>query len=97
MKNHSEHNHDHKQHKHQEHKNHQHGGHGSHDHSGHHAMMITDFRKRFWVSLIATIPILVLSPLIQGLLGYSFTFSFSGYVLFSLISICLFLRWLAVP
>jgi len=57
---------------------------GSQDHSGHHAMMIKDFRKRFWVSLAATVPILVLSPMIQNLLGYDLTFSFSGYVLFAL-------------
>lgn len=57
---------------------------GSHDHSGHHAMMIKDFRKRFWVSLAVTLPILVLSPMIQNLLGYDLTFSFSSYVLFAL-------------
>jgi Cu2+-exporting ATPase len=32
----------------------------------HHKMMIADFKKRFWVSLIITIPILVFSPMIQG-------------------------------
>lgn len=84
MNNHSEHNHNQEQHHHQENKNHQHNGHGSHDHSGHHAMMIKDFRKRFWVSLVVTIPILFLSPMIQGLLGYNLTFSFSDYVLFAL-------------
>ncbi len=84
MNNHSEHNHKQKQHHHQENKNNQHNGHGSHDHSEHHAMMIKDFRKRFWVSLIITLPILILSPMIQGLLGYQLTFNFSDYVLFAL-------------
>ncbi|MFO7790215.1 MAG: copper-translocating P-type ATPase [Bacteroidales bacterium] len=70
--------HDHKQGNHKDHE------HSSHDHSAHHAMMIKDFRKRFWISLIATIPILVLSPMIQGLLGYNIAFSYSGYVLFAL-------------
>ncbi len=77
-------NHNHGQHQHQENKKHQHNAHGSHDHSGHHAMMIKDFRKRFWASLVATIPILVLSPMIQGILGYNLTFNFSGYWLFAL-------------
>ena len=82
-----------KQHNHQEaghgHKESDHSGHGhaSHDH---HAMMIKDFRKRFWVSLIITFPILVLSPMIQDLLGYEFTFGFSNYVLFALSSFVYF-------
>ncbi|MFW5657671.1 MAG: copper-translocating P-type ATPase, partial [Bacteroidota bacterium] len=58
--------------------------HGSHDHTSHHRMMIKDFRQRFWISLIVTIPILVLSPMIQGILGYEFTFDYSAYVLFAL-------------
>ena len=35
--------------------------------------MIVDFRRRFWISLAVTVPILVLSPMIQGLLGYDLT------------------------
>jgi Cu2+-exporting ATPase len=31
----------------------------------HHKMKIMDFRKRFWVSLIITIPILILNPMIS--------------------------------
>lgn len=84
MNNHSEHSHNHGQHQHQENKNHQHNGHGSLDHSGHHGMMIKDFRKRFGVSLVVTLPILVLSPMIQELLGYDLTFIFSDYLLFAL-------------
>ncbi len=47
-------------------------GHQDHEHMGgqsHHAMMVADFRRRFWISLIITIPILLLSPLIQRFLG----------------------------
>ena len=84
MNNHSEHNLTDGQHRHQEHKNHRDNKHGSHDHSSHHTMMIKDFRKRFWISLIITFPILILSPMIQDLLGYNVTFKFSGYVLFAL-------------
>jgi P-type Cu2+ transporter len=54
----------------------------------HHAMMIADFRRRFWVSLILTVPILALSPLIQRFLGLEGLISFPGdsYVLFALSS-----------
>ncbi|MFO7890350.1 MAG: hypothetical protein R6V04_08420 [bacterium] len=37
----------------------------------HHARMVRDFKHRFWISLVLTVPILILSPLIQGLLGLS--------------------------
>ncbi len=71
-----------------------HGGHdhGNHDHTSHHTMMIKDFRKRFWISLIITIPILVLSPMIQGILGYEFTLfpGFDQYILFGLSTVVFF-------
>ncbi len=62
-----------------------------HEHMGghnHHAMMIADFRRRFWISLVITIPILILSPLIQRFLGIEGKISFTGdsYVLFALSS-----------
>lgn len=41
------------------------------DHVSHHQMMARDFRKRFIVSGIITIPILILSPTIQGWLGFT--------------------------
>ncbi len=55
-----------------------------HGHAGHdHAAMVTDFRRRFWVSIILTMPVLALSPLIRDLLGLSATLTFRGdsYVL----------------
>src|SRR6056297_2457638 len=67
--------------------NHQHG---EHDHSNHHRMMIEDFKKRFWISLAITIPVLVLSPMIQEILGYSFSFPYASYVLFTLSAIIFF-------
>ena len=70
------------------HKQHDHNGNG--DHTGHHKKMIRDFRRRFWISLAATVPILVLSPMIQGLLGYDFTFDAAGYILFGLSSFVYF-------
>ena len=60
-------------------------GHKGHmDQSAHHKMMIKDFRRRFYVSLIVTIPILILSPTIQGWLGVSIAFPGLDYVLLSM-------------
>ncbi len=50
--------------------------HASHEHTDHHAHMITDFKRRFWISLALSIPVLLLSPLLQqffGLEGLAFT------------------------
>src|SRR6056297_3389127 len=85
---HNKHNHknkhsDKKDHKHDSHK-HDSNGHGDHDHTEHHKMMIQDFRKRFWISLVITLPILVMSPMIQNVFDYEITFRFVGYVLFGL-------------
>src|SRR5262249_57492338 len=60
-----------------------HRGHDAHEHyssggGGHHAHMVTDFRRRFWVSLILSIPVLVLAPLIQAWLGLSERLAFPG-------------------
>ncbi len=62
--------------------------HGHHDHAG----MIADFRRRFWVSLALTVPILLLSPLIQHALGIAEALAFRGemYVLFLLASAVFF-------
>ncbi|RZN43935.1 MAG: heavy metal translocating P-type ATPase, partial [Methanophagales archaeon ANME-1-THS] len=56
-----------------------------HEPASHHAYMVADFRKRFWVSLIVTMPILLLSPMIQGLLGLKEYLSFPVdlYILFA--------------
>ena len=58
----------------------------------HHAMMIADFRLRFLVSLVLTVPILLLSPLIQRFLGIEGRLDFPGdsYVLFALSSVIYF-------
>jgi Cu2+-exporting ATPase len=42
-------------------------GHTHVDHTGHEQM----FRRRFWISLLLSIPVLVFSPSIQGFLGYN--------------------------
>ena len=58
-------------------------------HHDHHAHMIAQFRRRFWVSLILTIPILVLSPMLQTLFGIEGIVQFDGdtYVLWGLATI----------
>jgi Cu2+-exporting ATPase len=66
-----------------------HGGHAGHEHGAHdHAGMIADFRRRFWVSLVLTVPILALSPMIERFLGLKQALAFPGalYVLFALAS-----------
>ncbi len=50
-------------------------------HEGHHTH---DFLKRFWVSLVVTIPILALSHMIQQWAGFSLTFPGDKYVLLAL-------------
>ena len=57
----------------------EHGGDGE-THQGHHAEMVADFRWRFWVSLVATVPILALSPMIQQWLGVTAAWAFPGDV-----------------
>jgi Cu2+-exporting ATPase len=52
--------------------------------------MIKDFKRRFFVSLAITIPILVLSPLIQQFFNFSFRFTGDKYILLFLSSIVFF-------
>ncbi len=70
------------------HDHHEH--HGGHDHTEHHKHMVRDFKKRFFVSTIITIPILLLSPLIQGFLNYTLTFLGDKYLMFVLSSFVFF-------
>lgn len=56
----------------------------------HHRMMIEDFKRRFWVTLVLTFPILFLSPMIQGFFGFEYSFPGSNYVLFVLSSVVYF-------
>jgi len=82
--NHSDHQHKHagsENHSGSEHQQHHqnsagHQGHG--DHGSHHAHMAADFRKRFWISLVLSVPILLLSPMIQQFLGLGTSLRFSG-------------------
>ena len=70
---------------HNEHKEHEtdhlkHDKHTKHTHSHH----IEEFKKRFFVSLLLTIPILILSDMIQMWFGFKVDFPFRKYAVFSL-------------
>lgn len=71
------------------HMNHSNGKHSKHSHHQH---MVADFQRRFWLSLIVTAPILILSPMIQQFLGLGDSIRFFGdrYVLFGLSSVVFF-------
>lgn len=66
--------------------------HASHAAGHNHEKMIEDFRNRFWISFILTIPVLLLSPMIQKFLGLGTALVFENdkYVLFGLSSIIFF-------
>ncbi len=51
---------------------------GPGQHALHHAHMVTDFRRRFWVSVGLTIPVLALARHIQGWLGLLGAVAFPG-------------------
>ena len=82
----------HKEHDHQEnHDQHNdHDEHQNHDHEDHHKHMVKDFRQRFWISLILTIPLLFLSSMIQDWFGYTFDFEGKGYVIFAIATFLFF-------
>ena len=66
----------------EEHAGHDHDGHEDHKgHQDHHAHMVEEFKRRFWVSLLLTVPILALSPLIQSVLGIEEALQFPGDLL----------------
>ena len=83
----------------QHHREMNHGHHQHNEYAGkkkghldHHTHMIADFRKRFWISMVLTVPILLLSPMIQRLINLENLLSFEGskYILFLFSSIVFF-------
>lgn len=62
-----------------------HGGHHGHDH----AHMVEDYRKRFFICLAFTLPVLGLSPMLQHFAGLGGSWRFAGdmYILAALSSI----------
>ncbi|MFO8069859.1 MAG: heavy metal translocating P-type ATPase [Alkalibacterium sp.] len=67
---------------------HDHDGHGGHQ--DHHAHMVEDFKKRFWVSLVVSVPIAILAPMLQHLFGFDVSFPGSDLVLFALATFVFF-------
>ncbi|MNX75703.1 Copper-exporting P-type ATPase B [compost metagenome] len=68
-------------------------GHGAHHAGGHdHAAMVADYKRRAWVALALTVPIMALSPMIQAFLGVGDAWRFPGdtYWLFALASVVYF-------
>ena len=70
----------------------EHGHHPEHssrksspEHGRHHEHMVEDLRRRFWIALILTIPILALAPMIQGALGLEEALDFPGDSLLQLL------------
>ncbi len=47
-------------------------------HHDHHGQLVEDFRKRFGISLVLTLPILILSPMVQEFVGLGEKLRFSG-------------------
>jgi len=64
----------------------------AHAPSSHQSHMVAELRKRFWVSLALTLPILILSPVIQQFLGLGDRLNFLGdsFLLFALSSVVFF-------
>ena len=60
------------------------GGGGHHDH---HAMMVEDFKRRFWVCLGLTVPVLALSPMLQDWVGVDWRFPGDVWVLTALATV----------
>ncbi len=86
--NHASHEHHHDHHTHHEHNHEEHVNHENHgNHHDHHAMMVEDFKKRFFISIFLTIPILILSPMIQMFMGVDFRFNGDTLLLFALSTI----------
>ena len=69
------------------HMEHEHQKAEGHDH---HVMMEADFRRRFWVVLAITVPVLLLSPTIQDWFGFTLTFPGARYLLFALATVITF-------
>ncbi|WP_411954955.1 heavy metal translocating P-type ATPase [Alkalibacillus sp. S2W] len=71
-----------------EHNHSEHHGEHNHDnhenHHNHHEQMVQDFKQRLWISIIITIPILILSPMIQSFIGVNWEIPFSSYIIFVL-------------
>ncbi len=82
--------------KHQGHEQHEgmkHEGHGpseGKDHGNHHTYMLEDFRRKFIVSFILTVPVLLLSPTVQSFFGFELHVPGADFITFLLSSVIYF-------
>ena len=67
-----------------------HHGHKEPEGHDHHAVMVGDFKKRIFISLILMVPVLLLSPMIQMFMGVDFRFARDSYILLLLSSVLFF-------
>ena len=81
---------DHGDHQHDNHDHEDHGNHGGHSHREHHKQMVQDFKFRFWWVLALTLPILMLSPMIQHFMGVDWAFQGDSWILATLSTIVFF-------
>jgi P-type Cu2+ transporter len=78
---------------HEQHEGMKHEGHGpagGKDHGDHHTHMLEDFRRRFILSLILTIPVLLLSPTIQSFFRFELYVPGADFITFLLSSVIYF-------
>jgi P-type Cu2+ transporter len=60
-------------------------GKSAHDYHTHdHHRMIADYRRRFYITLVITVPVMLLSEIFQKWLHYKIAFEGAGYVVFGL-------------
>ncbi|WP_026390405.1 copper-translocating P-type ATPase [Haploplasma axanthum] len=65
------------------HNHHNHMNHGGHDHN----KMIKEYKNLFFLSLILTLPIVLLSPMVQELLKFTLRFKYDQIVVFVLATV----------
>ncbi|MFN2355784.1 MAG: heavy metal translocating P-type ATPase, partial [Desulfopila sp.] len=54
------------------------------DHENHHEHMVKDFKRRFFISLVLTLPLAVMSPMLRSLIGFADDQFFPGHMLIML-------------
>ena len=72
---------------HEEHHTQHHEGHDMHDHQGHHH---GNFKRKFFISLLFAIPIVILSPMMGIKLPFQFSFNGSDWIVVVLATILFF-------
>ncbi|PTF34125.1 copper-translocating P-type ATPase [Staphylococcus cohnii] len=72
---------------HEEHHTQHHEGHDMHDHHGHHH---GNFKRKFFISLLFAIPIVILSPMLGIKLPFQFSFNGSDWIVLVLATVLFF-------